>query len=87
MGVLAHGSAHARPSDQAPIDTIENISAQVSGRGEGKKMMFFLTHVLFFCELKPHTQFRNPTITPSGGKVTTSERRKEREKMPLVVDT
>ena len=32
MGVLAPGSAHARPSAQPPIDTSGNFSAQVSGR-------------------------------------------------------
>jgi hypothetical protein len=31
----------------------------------------------FFCDLKPHAKFRNPTITPSGRKVTVGE---EREK-------
>ena len=30
MGVLAPGSAHMRPSTQAPIDTNGNFSAQVS---------------------------------------------------------
>ena len=31
MGALAPGSAHARPSAQAPIDTSGNFSEQVSG--------------------------------------------------------
>ena len=31
MGVLAPGSAHARPSDQPPINTSGNFLAQVSG--------------------------------------------------------
>ena len=30
----------------------------------------------FFCELKPHTKFQNPTITPSGRKVTGAERKR-----------
>jgi hypothetical protein len=33
MGALALGSAHARPSAQAPIDTSGNFSAHMSGRG------------------------------------------------------
>ena len=33
----------------------------------------------FFCEVKPHAKFQNPTITPSGRKVTSGEER-EREK-------
>ena len=33
MGVLAHSSAHARPSAQPHIDTSGNFSAKVSGRG------------------------------------------------------
>jgi hypothetical protein len=37
------------------------------------------------CDLKPHAQFGNPTITPSGRKVTTSEEKK-REKTSLIVD-
>ena len=36
MGALAPGSAHARPSAQAPIDTSGNFSAQVS-EGGGQK--------------------------------------------------
>ena len=31
MGVLAPGSAHARPSARPPIDTSEKISAHMSG--------------------------------------------------------
>ena len=41
----------------------------------------------FFGDLKPHAKFGNPTITPSGRKVTTSEEKEEREKTPLIVDT
>ena len=41
----------------------------------------FLPQILFFGDLNPHAKFRNPTITPSGRKVTAGERRKkEREK-------
>ena len=37
--------------------------------------------ILFFCDLKPHTQFWNPTITPSGRKLKwQKERKSEREK-------
>ena len=51
MGALAPGSAHARPSAQAPIDTKGNFSAQVfgGGWGGGKKsictpnLIFFVT--------------------------------------------
>ena len=39
-----------------------------------------------FCDWKPHNKFQNPTITPSGRKVTQAERR-EREKTPLILDT
>ena len=34
MGVLAPGSAHARPSAQPPIDTSGHFSAHMSGGGE-----------------------------------------------------
>ena len=36
MGVLAPGSAHARPSARPPIDTSGNFSAHMSGGGGGK---------------------------------------------------
>ena len=34
MGVLAPGSAHARPSARLPIDTSGNFSAHMSGGGK-----------------------------------------------------
>ena len=34
----------------------------------------------FFCYLKPHSKFRNPTITPSWRKETVGEEKREREK-------
>ena len=34
MGVLATGSAHARPTARPPIDTSGNFSAHMSGGGE-----------------------------------------------------
>jgi hypothetical protein len=37
----------------------------------------FTPKLIFFFFLKPHIKFQNPTITPSGGKVT---RQKEKEK-------
>ena len=36
----------------------------------------------FFCELKPHAKFQNPTISPSGRKVT-RRREEEREITPF----
>ena len=36
MGALAPGSAHARPSAQAPINTSGNFSLHMSGREGGK---------------------------------------------------
>ena len=36
MVVLTHGSVHARPSTQHPIDTSGNFSAHMSGRGVKK---------------------------------------------------
>jgi hypothetical protein len=38
-----------------------------------------------FCELKPHAQFWNPTITPSGRKETRQRERKRNS--PFIVDT
>ena len=45
---------------------------------------FFLPKSYFFCELKPHAKFRNPTITPSGRKVTQGEREKKERKKNAV---
>ena len=41
MGVLAPGSAHARPFAQPPIDTSGNLSAHVSGMGCKKNDRWF----------------------------------------------
>ena len=42
----------------------------------------------FCCDSKPHAKFQDPTITPSGRKVSEAERKKERErKNALIVDT
>ena len=48
---------------------------------------YFPPQILFFCDLRPHAKFQNPTITPSGRKVMAGERKREREKTPLIVDT
>jgi hypothetical protein len=74
MGVLAPGTAHARPLTQHPIDTSGNFSVQCLGGGGGKT----------FEKFKSHARFQNPMITLSGRKVTTSERR---EKAPFIVHT
>ena len=40
--------------------------------------IFFLDPKSYICrELKPHGKFQNPTITPSGRKVTQGEREEE----------
>jgi hypothetical protein len=45
--------------------------------GPGGIPEFFLKqNLIFLCELKPHANLHNPTITPSGRKVTKAERRK-----------
>ena len=51
--------------------------------------IFSLTpNLIFFCDLKPHAKFQNPTITPSGREVSEAERKKKKEKKtPLIVDT
>ena len=35
----------------------------------------FTLNLIFFCEIKPHTEFQNPRTTPSGRKVTQAVRR------------
>ena len=90
--VIAPGSAHSRPSTQPPIDTREIFQLHVFGGGHKslKKCMinflaiFFLDPKSYICrELKPHGKFQNPTITPSGRKVTQGEREEEEK----IVDT
>ena len=46
----------------------------------GGPPILFQPQILFFCDLKSHAKFWNPTITPSGRKVTTSERRRRKRK-------
>ena len=57
-------------------------------RGAGGSLkLFFYPKSYFFCDLKPYAKFGNPTITPSGRKVTVGERTKKEEKTPLIVNT
>ena len=50
MGALAPGSAHARPSVQAPIDTSIHFSVQLSGGGGlAKKLKITFPKVENFC--------------------------------------
>ena len=85
MGVLAPGSAHARPSARPPIDTNGNFSAHMSERGGKKNCVRPKSY--FLCDFKPHAKFQNPTITLSGRKVTRHKERKRENKTPLIVDT
>jgi hypothetical protein len=39
------------------------------------------------CDLKPHGKFRNPTITPSGRKVTAAERKRKTPFQNLQIPT
>ena len=52
MGVLAPGSAHARPSAQSPLDTSGKFSGQVSGRAESNLVVVAISdnskHFSFF---------------------------------------
>ena len=43
----------------------------------GVPLIFFHPKSYFLCDLKPHAKFHNPTITPSGRKVSEAERKKE----------
>ena len=91
MVALAPGSTYARPSAQPPIDTSGNLSAQVSEGGgieknlknyggKGGPTFFYRNLFSFLRDLKSDTKFRNPTITPSGRKLTQAERERERER-------
>ena len=51
----------------------------------GVPQMFSHPKSYFFCDLKPHAKFQDPTITPSWRKVSGGE--EEERKMPLIVDT
>ena len=107
MGVLAPGSAHARPSAGVAATNLKQLTVNfLAISGDSKHFLCFPKKKLkkrppnlcypksyFFCDLKPHAKFWNPTITPSGTKVTTLERkkrereRKKEKKTPLIVDT
>ena len=43
----------------------------------GSSNNFFYPKSYFFCELKPHAKFQNPTISPSGIKVTWLKKEKQ----------
>ena len=47
MGVLAPGSAHARPSAQPPIDVSGNFPAHMSGAKSGNSKHFFFCKPIF----------------------------------------
>jgi hypothetical protein len=47
--------------------------------GRGPPILFY-PKSYFFCDLKPHAKFWNPTITPSGRKVTRRRERREKRK-------
>ena len=60
------------------LKRIEQISLGPMG-ALAQPLIFFYPKTYFFCDFKPIAKFWNPTITPSGRKVITSEREKERE--------
>ena len=47
--------------------------------GRGSPRFLFTPNLIFLCDLKPHAKFQNPTITPSGRKVSEAERRRKKE--------
>ena len=51
-----------------------NKNRPQGGRGVRQ---FFLSPQFLLCDLRPHSKFHNPTITPSGRKVTQAERRRK----------
>ena len=51
--------------------------------GQGGPPNLFYPKPYFLCDLNPHSKIRNPTITPSGRKVSGGEEKKT----PLIVDT
>ena len=59
MGVLASGSAHARPSARPPIDTSGNFSAHMSA--ESPSNISPNTYLKF---QNPRTTFKNTPLCP-----------------------
>jgi hypothetical protein len=57
MGALAPGSAHARPSAQAPINTSEKISAQVFFLGGTQNLKKYLINFLAISGNSKHFLF------------------------------
>ena len=81
MGVLAPGSAHARPSARPPIDTSGNFPAPVSAEWPSalktvKKILKLESS--YFCYLGAHAKIWNTTTTPSGVLATAATTRKEK---------
>jgi hypothetical protein len=83
MGALAPGSAYARPSAQAPLDTSGNLWAQMSGGG--KKILAIsgnAKHFLLIFFLLPKIIFFFVTENPkknSGRKVTWRKEERKRK--------
>ena len=74
-GGPSFGSSMFRPESEDPHR--HQWGRKIISKGD-------VPRILFFCELKPHAKFKNPTITPSERKVT---RQKEERKTKLIVDT
>ena len=71
MGVLAPGSAHARPSARPPIHTSGNFSAHMWGGVAGNCLTVFLINFLAKSENSKHFSFfskKNLKIL-GGGKI------------------
>jgi hypothetical protein len=59
----------------------QKINKKITPWGPGGGPPHFCSpQFLFFCDLKAHAKFQNPTITPSGRKVTQGERREKEKK-------
>jgi hypothetical protein len=83
MGVIAPGSAHARPSARPPIDTSGYFPAPVSAEWPSAfktVKILFLLESSYFCYLGAHAKIWNPTTTPSGVLAKAVTRKQEQEK-------
>ena len=63
-----------------------NLKNRPGGHG-GPHIFSLSLQILLFCDLKPHAKFHNPTITPSGRKVTEAEEEREREEKKNAVNS
>ena len=75
---ITHTRTHLKQKKLVRFFTISGISKNFSFKKKKKlsPKFVFTPNLIFFCDLKPHAKYHNPTIAPSRRKVSEAEREK-----------